>query len=53
MSAQAPQSTIAPQRLRVGVTLYLRDDAQSIWENGAFQDVVFLVHLLRHSPLVA
>ncbi len=41
------------KRLRVGVTLYLRDDAQSIWENGAFQNVVFLVHLLRHSPLVA
>ncbi len=53
MSAQAPQSTIAPQRLRVGVTLYLRDDAQSIWENGALQNVVFLVQLLQRSPLVA
>lgn len=39
--------------LRVGVTLHLREGHQSIWENGAFQNVVFLVQLLQHSPLVA
>lgn len=42
-----------PDRLRVGVTLFLRDDAQSIWENGALQNVIFLVQLMSRSPLVA
>ncbi len=38
--------------LRVGVTLAVRESAQSIWENGIFQNCAFLVQSLRHSPLV-
>ena len=41
-----------PLRLKVGVTIYLRGDAQSIWENGIFQNCFFLLMLLRRSPLV-
>lgn len=40
------------RKLRVGVTLHLRDGAQSIWENGIFQNCVFLVQLLNNSPAV-
>lgn len=47
-----PTKRQPPQRLRVGVTLYLREGAQSIWENGIFQNCVFLVQLLRQSPAV-
>jgi hypothetical protein len=39
--------------LRVGVTLALRDGAQSIWENGIFQNCAFLVQSLLRSPAVA
>lgn len=39
-------------RLRVGVTLLVRAGAQSIWENGIFQNCVFLVQLLNRSPIV-
>ncbi len=39
-------------KLRVGVTLSIREGAQSIWENGIFQNCVFLVQLLNLSPAV-
>ena len=42
----------ANRKLRVGVTLYIRDDQQSIWENGIFQNCYFLVLLLKRSPVV-
>lgn len=42
----------AKTRLRVGVTLYIRDENQSIWENGIFQNTFFLMNLLKHSPVV-
>lgn len=40
------------RKLRVGVTLYLRDASQSIWENGIFQNCAFLVRLFNGSPAV-
>jgi hypothetical protein len=43
----------APSRkLRVGVTLNLRQGHQSIWENGIFQNCAFLVQLFQRSPAV-
>lgn len=40
------------RKLRVGVTLHLREGQQSIWENGIFQNCAFLVQLLNASPAV-
>lgn len=40
------------RKLRVGVTLHLRQGQQSIWENGIFQNCAFLVQLLNKSPAV-
>jgi hypothetical protein len=40
------------RKLRVGVTLHLREGNQSIWENGIFQNCALLVHLLNLSPAV-
>lgn len=40
------------RRLKIGVTIYLREGAQSIWENGIFQNCFFLVMLLKQSPIV-
>jgi hypothetical protein len=40
------------RRLKVGVTIFLRDGAQSIWENGIFQNCFFMVMLLKNSPVV-
>ncbi len=39
-------------RLRVGVTLYIRDENQTLWENGIFQNSFFLLDLLKRSPVV-
>lgn len=39
-------------RLRVGVTLFVRDENQTIWENGIFQNCFFLIQTLQHSPVV-
>jgi hypothetical protein len=39
-------------KLRVGVTLHVREGHQSIWENGIFQNCAFLVQLLNQSPIV-
>jgi len=38
--------------IKVGVTLYIRDGHQTIWENGIFQNCFFLIQLLSRSPLV-
>lgn len=45
-------TNIAQRRLRVGVTLYIRDDGQSLWENGIFQNCYFLLMLLNKSEIV-
>lgn len=39
-------------QLRIGVTLHYRDDQQSIWENGIFQNCFFLIQLLKKIPEV-
>ena len=41
-----------PRKLRVGVSIYVRKGEQSIWENGIYQNCIFLVMLLMRSPLV-
>ena len=43
----------APQNLRVGISLYVRKGSQSLWENGIFQNCIFLAQLLQRSPLVS
>ncbi len=40
------------RRLRVGVTIHLRKGEQSIWENGIFQNCIFLVQLFQQSTEV-
>ena len=43
---------IRPGGLRVGVSIYVRKGTQSLWENGIFQNCIFLVMLLRRSSCV-
>ena len=43
---------MAPAKIRVGVTLYVRKGYQSLWENGIFQNCLFLVQLLKLAPHV-
>lgn len=42
-----------PFGLRVGVTLFIRQGQQSLWENGIFQNCYFLVELLKRIPGVS
>lgn len=39
--------------LRVGVTIFVRQTQQSLWENGIFQNCYFLVELLKQSKMIA
>jgi len=41
------------KKLRVGVSLFVRKGTQSLWENGIFQNCLFLAMLLRRSPRVS
>ncbi len=41
-----------PRKLKLGVTIFLRSGHQSIWENGIFQNVFFLLNLFQKSPLI-
>jgi hypothetical protein len=41
-----------PRRIRVGVSIYIRKGEQSLWENGIYQNCLFLVMLLMRSPRV-
>lgn len=38
--------------LKVGVSIFVRKGTQSLWENGIYQNCLFLVMLLQRSPLV-
>lgn len=40
------------RRLKVGVTLFVRQGQQSLWENGIFQNCFFLINLLKCSPAI-
>lgn len=40
------------RRLRVGVTINIRDANQSVWENGIFQNCILLVQMLKQLPEV-
>jgi hypothetical protein len=40
------------QKLKLGVTLFLRSGQQSIWENGIYQNCFFLINLFKKSPLI-
>ncbi|NEX61665.1 DUF2827 domain-containing protein [Noviherbaspirillum galbum] len=42
-----------PENLRVGVSIVVRKGDQSLWENGIFQNCLYLVMLLMRSPRVA
>jgi hypothetical protein len=43
----------APKRgIKVGVTLYIREGQQSLWENGIFQNCHFLLMLLKKVPFI-
>ncbi|MGF6767437.1 hypothetical protein P3T24_007801 [Paraburkholderia sp. GAS33] len=41
-----------PRKLRVGVSIYVRKGEQSVWENGIYQNCIFLVMLMLRSTLV-
>ena len=45
--------TNQPQKLRVGISLFVRKGNQSLWENGIFQNCLFLEQLLQKSPVVS
>jgi hypothetical protein len=40
------------KQLKVGVSIFVRKGEQSLWENGIFQNCLFLVMLLMKSPRV-
>jgi hypothetical protein len=42
----------APDKIRVGVTIYIRKGFQSLWENGIYQNCLFLIETLRLAPHV-
>jgi hypothetical protein len=48
-----PSSAAMPAKLRVGVSIFIRKGEQSLWENGVYQNCLFLVMLLMRSPRVA
>lgn len=48
-NVKAPSKPLDVKALRVGVTIFLREGTQSIWENGIFQNGHFLLNLLEKS----
>ncbi|TDV33693.1 uncharacterized protein DUF2827 [Paraburkholderia caballeronis] len=50
---QKARSDSARRGLKVGVSLFVRKGGQSLWENGIFQNCLFLVMLLRKVPSVS
>jgi len=52
MSTMDSNKTIPDRRLRVGVTINIRDGNQTLWENGIFQNCILLVKLFQLLPEV-
>ena len=48
-----PAKTATRSGFKVGVTLYIREGQQSLWENGIFQNCYFLLELLARLPSVS
>lgn len=40
-----------PRALRVGITVGLRAEGESLWVNGIKQNALYLSKLFQHSPL--
>ncbi len=40
------------RKINIGVTLYIRNNGQSFWENGIFQNVLYLLRVLEKLPFV-
>ena len=40
------------RKINIGVSLYIRNNGQSFWENGIFQNVLYLVRLLERLDFV-
>jgi hypothetical protein len=53
MNAPQKATGATPDKLRVGVSIFIRKGEQSLWENGVYQNCLFLVMLLMRSPRVA
>jgi hypothetical protein len=47
-----PDKARMPDRINVGVSIFIRKGEQSLWENGIFQNCLYLVMLLKRSPRV-
>lgn len=46
-------NSVFSRKLRVGVSMHVRAGGQSLWENGIYQNCIFLVMLLMRSPIVS
>lgn len=44
--------TLAPQSLRIGITIGLHHENESLWSNGIKQNAVYLAEALKHCPSV-
>ena len=49
----APDTMTVPRRLRVGITIGLHHEAETLWNNGIKQNAVFLAEALKQCPNVA
>jgi hypothetical protein len=52
MSKRTQKKPDMPGRINVGVSIFTRKGEQSLWENGIFQNCLYLVMLLMRSPRV-
>ncbi|WP_321798631.1 MULTISPECIES: DUF2827 family protein [unclassified Burkholderia] len=41
----------AERSLRIGITIGLQDEAESLWVNGIKQNALYLMRVFQHSPL--
>ena len=42
-----------PRSLRIGITIGLQQEAETLWNNGIKQNALFLAEALKHCPNVA
>ena len=53
VSTNRRAAATSARQLKIGVSIFVRKGEQSLWENGIFQNCLFLTMLLRQLPSVA
>ena len=49
MAKKTTKKGFNTEKIKIGITLGLKDNKESIWTNGIKQNVLMMIHMLKNS----